>query len=109
MSRTRTHVCTSFTGVGMAPTLCDRGPALRAVALLELLARAAPARIVAADLLGRLGRVAVRGHAHPRAARGLRQRARLLGADAAGVGHLPGARGAAARRRGPRLVLLGRR
>src|SRR5215210_6935514 len=51
---------------------------LRAVALLKFLARAAPARVVAADLLGRLhapllddrgdllgdlGRIAVRGHA----------------------------------------------
>src|SRR3954463_6347874 len=109
MSRTRTQVWTSFRGLAMAGEPMTSGP----VALLELLARAAPARIVAPDLLGRLDpalldrgddlvghlrRVAVGGHPRAGAARRLRQRAGLRGADTAGVGDLAAARRAPARR-----------
>src|SRR3954471_21127066 len=138
MSRTRMHVWTSFTGLAMAASLCHRRLALRprgtmkvtpvptppsgAVALFKFLPRAAPARVVAPDLLGRLHpplldrrsdlvgrlhRVAVGADGGARAARRLGERARLRSADAAGVRDLAGARRAAARRDArPRLVLL---
>src|SRR4051794_22940142 len=143
MSRTRMHVWTSFTGLAMAASLCHGAtgdaPRVRrrgtmkvtavptapsgAVALFKFLARPAPARVVAPDLLGRLDpplldrrgdlvrrlhRVAVRADAgRAGAARRLGERARLRGPDAAGVGDLAGARRAAARRDArPRLVLL---
>src|SRR3954469_970615 len=145
MSRTRMHVWTSFTGLAMAASLCHgaTGDAPRvwrrgtmkvtavptvpsgAVALFKFLARPAPARGVAPDLLGRLApplldrrgdlvrrlhRVAVRADAgRAGAARRLGERARLRGPDAAGVRDLAGARRAAARRDArPRLVLLRR-
>src|SRR3954447_17467200 len=96
-----------------------------AVALFKFLARPAPARVVAPDLLGRLDpplldrrgdlvrrlhRVAVRADAgRAGAARRLGERARLRGPDAAGVRDLAGPRRAAARRDArPRLVLLRR-
>src|SRR3954465_12058650 len=120
MSRTRMHVWTSFTGLAMAASLCHGAtgdaPRVRrrgtmkvtavppapsgAVALFKFLARPAPARVVAPDLLGRLDpplldrrgdlvglrdRVAVR--ADPRragAARRLGARAPLRRGDAAG-------------------------
>src|SRR4051794_12705557 len=146
MSRTRMHVWTSFTGLAMAASLCHGAtgdaPRVRrrgtmkvtavptapsgAVALFKFLARPAPARVVAPDLLGRLDpplldrrgdlvrrlhRVAVRADAgRAGAARRLGERARLRGPDAARVRDLPGARRAAARRDArPRLVLLRRR
>src|SRR3954451_5837759 len=102
MSRTRMFVWTSCFAL-MAASLC-------AVALLELLARAAPARVVAPDLLGRLDapllhrrrdlvgrldRVAVRADARARAAGRLGQRARLRRPRGARVGDLPRARRAA--------------
>src|SRR3954453_20965170 len=145
MSRTRMHVWTSFTGLAMAASLCHGAtgdaPRVRrrgtmkvtavptapsgAVALFKFLARPAPARVVAPDLLGRLDpplldrrgdlvrrlhRVAVRADAgRAGAARRLGERARLRGPDAAGVRDLAGARRAAARRDArPRLVLLRR-
>src|SRR3954453_6171868 len=74
MSRTRMHVWTSFTGLAMAASLCHGAtgdaPRVRrrgtmkvtavptapsgALALFKFLARPAPARVVAPDLLGRL-------------------------------------------------------
>src|SRR3954447_24075501 len=145
MSRTRMHVWTSFTGLAMAASLCHgaTGDAPRvwrrgtmkvtavptvpsgAVALFKFLARPAPARVVAPDLLGRLDPPLLdrRGdlvrRLHPAAvradpgragaARRRGERARLRGPDAAGVRDLAGARRAAARRDArPRLVLLRR-
>src|SRR3954470_22949963 len=124
MSRTRTQVWTSFRGLAMAGEPMTSGP----VALLELLARPAPARVVAPDLLGRLDpalldrrrhvfgrvdRVAIgadrrAGRGRGRAAGRRGQRARLRRVAAAAVRDLAGARRGAARPRRPRLVLLRR-
>src|SRR4051794_13936527 len=122
MSRTRTQVWTSFRGLAMAGEPMTSGP----VALLELLARPAPARVVAPDLLGRLDpalldrrrhvvgrvdRVAVgadRRAGRGRAAGRRGQRARLRRVAAAAVRDLAGTRRGAARPRRPRLVLLRR-
>src|SRR3954453_7545181 len=145
MSRTRMHVWTSFTGLAMAASLCHGAtgdaPRVRrrgtmkvtavptapsgAVALFKFLARPAPARVVAPDLLGRLDpplldrrgdlvgrlhRVAVGPDRGAGAARCLGEGARLRGPHAAGVRDLAGARRAAARRDArPRFVLLGGR
>src|SRR6478672_13478022 len=139
MSRTRMHVWTSLRGLGIARepmswpqcAATRRGTRrelgltgrLRAVALLEFLAGAAPARIVAADLLGRvdpallddrerlvgLDGVAVGPHRGAGATRGLRERARMRGPHAARVRDLAGpGRAAAGSDARPRLVLLRR-
>src|SRR4051794_36587485 len=104
----------------MKHTAVSTGPS-GTVTLFKFLARAAPARVVAADLLGRLDAPLLhrRGVIDPvdREAVGpdrhvagrLGQRARLRGRAAARVRYLGGARRAAARRdRRPRLVLLRR-
>src|SRR4051812_47930705 len=111
----RSRAGTTAPGRSARPPRVSRcGPwALRPVALLVLLARAAPARVVAPDRLVLVDATLLHGLdrlllvdlgvalGRDAAGRGGRQRARLRGADAAGVGD------PAARRARPRSRALG--